>query len=128
MTTGRRARQARWRGGNARTRRRAAGSLARGVLVGLLALPVSGQGAAEESVTSPDPAVAMWLEIRDSDDRELLTAFVEAFPDSPYVHAARARLKRLEQRPRRARISHQGPRRRRQGAERAPVRKRRRSR
>ena len=116
MTTGRRARQARWRGGNARTWRRAAGSLARGVLAGLLALPVYGQEAAEESVTSPDPAVAMWLEIRDSDDRGLLTAFVEAFPDSPYVHAARARLKRLEQ-PETEPV-----------AKPAPVRKRRRSR
>lgn len=90
--------------------------MVRGVLVGLLALAAAAQEAGEEPVTSPDPAVAMWLEIRDTDDRELLAAFVEAFPDSPYVHAARARLKRLED----PKADSE--------AERAPVRKRRRSR
>lgn len=116
MTTGARARHARWRGRDARMRWCAVRSLVRGTVVGLLALAASGQEATEEPVTSPDPAVAMWLEIRDTDDRELLTAFVEAFPDSPYAHAARARLKRLED-PK----AEPGP-------ERAPVRKRRRSR
>ena len=96
--------------------RRAAANLAWGALVGLLALPASGEEATMESATSPDPAVAMWLEIRETDDRELLAAFVEAFPDSPYVHAARARLKRLEE-PKVDRPAQQ-----------APVRKRRRSR
>ena len=117
MTTGRRARHAHWRGTDARVRwRRAAGSVIRGALVGLLALAASGQEATEEPATSPDPAVAMWLEIRDTDDPELLGAFVEAFPDSPYVHAARARLKRLEDPKADA------------GPNPAPVRKRRRSR
>lgn len=121
MTTGRRARHARWRGGNARMRlgRAVCGlarGLVRGVLIALLALSASAQETTRESVTSPDPAVAMWLEIRETDDRELLTAFVEAFPDSPYVHAARARLKRLED-------PEAAP-----AAEPAPVRKRRRSR
>lgn len=94
----------------------AARSLVRGVVVGLLALAASGREATEEPVTSPDPAAAMWLEIRDTDDPDLLGAFVEAFPDSPYVHAARARLKRLED------PKADG------GPEPAPVRKRRRSR
>ena len=114
MTRGRRARHARWRGRHPRIRgRRAVGSLVRIALLGLAALSASGQEATE---ASPDPAVAMWLEIRDSDDPELLTAFLEAFPDSPYAHAARARLMRLED----PKVD--------AGTEPKPVRKRRRSR
>ncbi len=116
MTRGRHARRA-WCERQPRMRgRRAIGSLVRVALVGLLALSASGQEATDEPATSPDPAVAMWLEIRDTDDRDLLAAFVEAFPDSPYVHAARARLKRLEEPQADA------------GPERTTVRKRRRSR
>ena len=92
------------------------GSLVRIALLGVAALSASGQEATEEPAASPDPAVAMWLEIRDTDDPELLTAFLEAFPDSPYVHAARARLMRLEDPKADA------------GTEAKPVRKRRRSR
>ena len=44
----------------------------------------------------PDPAAEMWLEIRESDDRNLFEEFVTAFPTSPYVHTARARLRLLE--------------------------------
>ena len=116
MTTGRRARHAQCERQPRMRGRRAIGSLVRVALFGLLALSASGQGATEEPATSPDPAVAMWLEIRDTDDRELLAAFVEAFPDSPYVHAARARLKRLDEPQADA------------AAQPAPVRKRRRSR
>ena len=117
MTTGRRAPRARWRGRDPCTRwGRAPAHLAWVALVGLVALPATGEEATTESATSPDPAVAMWLEVRDTDDRELLAAFVDAFPDSPYVHAARARLKRLEEPQTDA------------AAQRAPVRKRRRSR
>ena len=114
MTKGRRARHARWRGWHGRMLwRSVAGSF---VLVALASLPASGQEAETGTATAPDPAVAMWLEIRDTDDRALLTAFVDAFPDSPYAHAARARLKRLED-------EKTDP-----GAEQAPARKRRRSR
>ena len=117
MAKGRRARHARWRGRDARTRRRSvARSFVHVALAGLLALPASGQEAQTDTATAPDPAVAMWLEIRETDDRELLTAFVDAFPDSPYAHAARARLKRLED-------EKADP-----AAEQAPARKRRRSR
>lgn len=117
MTRGRRARHARWRGRDGRMRwRRAVRSCVPVALAGLLALPASGQEEETGLATAPDPAVAMWLEIRDTDDRELLAAFVDAFPDSPYVHAARARLKRLEERD-------VDP-----GAGPAPARKRRRSR
>lgn len=108
MTKGRRARHARWR--------TVARSLVLAALAGLLARPASGQEAETGPASAPDPAVAMWLEIRDTDDRALLTAFVDAFPDSPYAHAARARLKRLE-----------GPKAD-PAAEQAPARKRRRSR
>ena len=117
MTTGRRAPRARWRGREARTRwGRAAAHLAWVALAGLVAVSAGAEEATTDSATSPDPAVAMWLEIRDTDDGELLAAFVEAFPDSPYVHAARARLKRLEE-------PQADP-----AAQPAPVRKRRRSR
>ena len=44
----------------------------------------------------PDPASEMWLEVRESADPKLLESFIEAFPDSPYAHAARARLERLK--------------------------------
>ena len=91
-------------------------NLAAGAIVGLLALSAAGEEATTEAATSPDPAVAMWLEIRETDDPELLAAFVEAFPDSPYAHAARARLKRLEE----PKVD--------AGSERTTVRKRRRSR
>lgn len=57
----------------------------------LVAAPAPG---AEDAY--PDPAVEMWLEIKDANDPALLVAFVEAFPESPYAHAARARLKRLQ--------------------------------
>ena len=96
--------------------RSAVRSLVPVALVGLLALPALGREAETGAAPAPDPAVAMWLEIRDTDDPELLTAFVDAFPDSPYAHAARARLKRLED-------EKADP-----AAEQAPARKRRRSR
>ena len=117
MTTGRRARDARWRRWDARLRwGRTVGRLVRGALLGLLALGASGQETTGEPVPSADPAVAMWLEVRDTDDRALLVAFIDAFPDSPYAHAAHARLKRLEGPPAAAEDR------------RAPARKRRRSR
>ena len=47
----------------------------------------------------PDPASEMWLEVRQSTDPKLLESFIEAFPDSPYAHAARARLGRLKAAP-----------------------------
>ena len=43
----------------------------------------------------PDPAAEMWMVVRDSEDPSELQTFVDAFPDSPYAHAARARLKRM---------------------------------
>ena len=49
--------------------------------------------------TYPDPASEMWLEVRESTDPELLESFIKAFPDSPYAHAARARLERLKTAP-----------------------------
>ena len=77
--------------------------LVRAGRIGLLALAAAAGAQDAEPTASPDPAMdpgmnpamEMWLEIRDSDDTELLAAFVAAFPDSPYTHVARARLKRL---------------------------------
>ena len=51
---------------------------------------------AEAAEPYPDPASEMWLEVRESADPKLLESFIEAFPDSPYAHAARARLERLK--------------------------------
>lgn len=82
-------------GGRRRARggdRRRCGTLAWALLAAVLALAVAG---AEER--SPDPALAMWQEIRETDDPALLLAFVEAFPESPYAHAARARILRLRE-------------------------------
>ena len=57
------------------------------------------EGAAGAAVEVPDPALQMWREVKDSGDTDLLEAFVDTFPTSPYAHAARARLKRLGEAP-----------------------------
>ena len=57
------------------------------------------EGAVDAAPEVPDPALEMWREVKDSGDTELLEAFVDTFPTSPYAHAARARLKRLGEAP-----------------------------
>ena len=55
------------------------------------------EGAAGVAPEVPDPALQMWREVKDSGDMDLLEAFVDSFPTSPYAHAARARLQRLDE-------------------------------
>ena len=43
----------------------------------------------------PDPASEMWIAVRNSQEPEPFKQFIEAFPNSPYVHAATARLDAL---------------------------------
>ena len=43
----------------------------------------------------PDPAAEMWVAVRNSEDPEAFKQFIGAFPNSPYVHAAAARLDAL---------------------------------
>ena len=54
---------------------------------------------AEAAEPYPDPASEMWLEVRQSTDPKLLEGFIKAFPESPYAHAARARLERVKTTP-----------------------------
>ena len=72
----------------------------------LLGLHVGVRGEADSEVSSPrsaeatdslslDPAVELWRVIRDSTDPRDFREFVANFPDSSYVHAANAKIKRL---------------------------------
>ena len=45
--------------------------------------------------SDPDPAAEMWKVVRDSEDRDLVTDFLERHPNSAYAGAAQALLRRL---------------------------------